>query len=170
MAIDTGAAGQVAAIEADLLAKHTRMTSSRPAETPKLLADILANVQDSAAERILTALGQSRPELADSLRSQLTTFHDIRHLTDAALRLLFTRVGPEDWAMALKGAPADVREAVERNLSTRAKERLAETMEVLGPQPRRLVDDARARILHTVKAAEAAGELVFRRGADEIIP
>jgi flagellar motor switch protein FliG len=170
MGMDTGMTVQVAAIEEGLLAKHARLAISPAAETPRRLAEILANVQDTAAERILSALGQARPDLAESLRSQLTTFHDIRHLTDAALRLLFTRVGLEDWAMALKGAPGEVREVVERNLSTRAKERLAETMDLLGPQPRRLVDDARARVLQAVKQAEAAGELVFRRGADEIIP
>jgi flagellar motor switch protein FliG len=170
MTIDTTATTQASAVEEGLLAKHARQHGDEAAETPKRLAAILANVQDTAAERILTALGESRPDLAESLRSQMTTFHDIRHLTDAALRLLFTRVGLEDWAMALKGAPAVVRDAVERNLSQRARERLAETMDLLGPQPRRLVDEARARVMQTVKQAEAAGELVFRRGADEIIP
>jgi flagellar motor switch protein FliG len=33
-----------------------------------------------------------------------------------------------------------------------------------------LVDEARGRVVQAVKEAEAAGELVFRRGADEIIP
>lgn len=170
MAIDTAVTGAAGAIEAGLLAKYERRQRGPEAETPRKLAEILANVTDTAAERILAALGESRPDLAEGLRSQVTTFHDVRHLTDAALRLLFTRVSLDDWAMALKGAPTEVRDAVERNLSTRAKTRLAEAMDLLGPQPRRLVDDARARVVQTIKEAEAAGELLFRRGADEIIP
>ncbi len=169
MGMDPQFAPEFQELEASLLAKHARLHTSRPAESPRMLAEILANVTDSAAERILTALQADRPELADALRSQMLTFHDVRHLTDAGIRLLMAKVGMEDWAMALKGATSEVREAFDRNLSTRARERLGETMDLLGPQPRRLVDEARGRILQAVKEAETEGELMFRRGADEYI-
>lgn len=170
MNIDTDFSPELTDMEASLLAKHARRHNPRQADTPHALAEILANANDSTAERILTALQAERPDLAEALRSQMLTFHDIRHLTDSGIRLLMARVPMEDWAMALKGAPAETRDVIDRNLSVRARERFAETADLLGPQPRRLVDEARGRILQAVKVAEAEGELMFRRGADEYIP
>ncbi|MBC7543424.1 MAG: hypothetical protein H7338_11905 [Candidatus Sericytochromatia bacterium] len=169
MAIETDFSPELTGIEAGLLAKHERQHTARPADSPRGLAEILANVTDSAAERILTALEVARPELVEALRSKMLTFHDIRHLTDAGIRLLIAKIPMDDWAMALKGAPAETRDVLDRHLSSRAKERLAETIELLGPQPRRMVDEARGRIMQAVKSAETDGELMFRRGADEYI-
>lgn len=170
MAMDTRADPSYYELEQVLVRKRTQQGETTQPGNSKALADILANVSDTAAERILSALSSSRPELADELRAQFFTFSDLLHLTDMGIRHLLAQVPMEDWAMALKGAANDVRTAVERNLSSRARERLGETMDVLGPQPRRLVDAARAKIVETLKAAEASGELVVRRGGDEYIP
>lgn len=170
MAMDAIADAAYYDMEQVLLRKRAQMGETTKPGNTRVLADILANVSDTAVERILDALTASRPGLADELRGQLLTFSDIRHLTDAGIRHLLAMVPMEEWAVALRGASADVRTAVEQNLTTRARQRLLETMDLLGPQPRRLVDGARARIVDALKNAVVTGDLMVSRGAEEYIP
>jgi flagellar motor switch protein FliG len=64
---------------------------------------------------------------------------------------------------------ADVRDKVLGNQSERAAENLNEEIELLGLVRTRAVEEAQAKIVGTIRAMEAQGELTISRGDEDLI-
>lgn len=127
----------------------------------------LLNQSDRGTERaILGELESSDPDLAEEVRSLMFVFEDIVTLDDRAVQELLRQVDMRQLAHALKGVRADVRETVERNLSQRAQETLAEEIEVLGPVRVAEVEQAQTEIVRHIRRLEEEGTIVISRGND----
>ena len=72
-------------------------------------------------------------------------------------------------AMAMKGAPPAVLDAIRSNISERNRELLEFEIEALGPVRASLVEQARADIVRIVRELEAAAEITVRRGDEDDI-
>src|SRR2546423_134048 len=97
------------------------------------LVDII-NRADRGTERlILEGLEARNPEIAEEIRRRLFMFEDILHLDDRAIQLVLRQIDTNDLATARKGVSDTVRDKVTSNLSERARENLAEEIELLGP-------------------------------------
>lgn len=127
----------------------------------------LLNHSDRTTERaILGDLEQTDPVLAEEVRALMFVFEDIVTLDDRAVQELLRQVDMRQLALALKGVRADVREVVERNLSERARETLAEEVEVLGPVRVVEVEEAQTEIVRRVRQLEEEGTIIISRGND----
>ena len=118
---------------------------------------------------ILDWLDATDPELADQVRAKMFLFEDIVTIDDRSLQEVLREVEANDLATALKGVRSEVRDKVLRNLSERAADNLAEEVELLGPVRTRDIEEAQTRIVATIRALEARGELTINRGDDELI-
>jgi flagellar motor switch protein FliG len=94
-------------------------------------------------------------------------FEDIASLDDRSVQLVLRSVESADLALALKGVREDVRQAILRNISTRAAENLVEEIELLGPTRLTVVEEAQAKIVQSIRALEESGQIVLQRGTDE---
>jgi flagellar motor switch protein FliG len=133
------------------------------------LASIL-NSSDRATERnILEHLQQHDPELADEVRRLLFVFEDILKLDDRSIQLILKEVETRDVALALRGASEDVKERIMANMSQRGAEMLAEEMEFMPPQRRKVVEEAQSKVVAVVRRLEEAGAIFIARdgAADE---
>ena len=131
------------------------------------LVDII-NRADRATERlILEGLEQRSPELAEEIRRRLFMFEDTVHLDDRAIQLVLRQIDTKDLATALKGVSDTVRDRVTGNLSERARENLAEEIELLGPVRMRMVEEAQTKIVQAIRTLEDSGQIEIRRGGDE---
>jgi flagellar motor switch protein FliG len=131
------------------------------------LVDII-NRADRATERlILEGLEGRDKELAEEVRSRMFMFEDIVQLDDRSIQLVLRQVETNDLATALKGVRDDVREKILKNLSERAAENLVEEIELLGPVRLRTVEEAQAKVVHTIRVLEESGEVAIRRGSDD---
>jgi flagellar motor switch protein FliG len=132
----------------------------------KELADLL-NQADRGTERaILSSLEETDPELADEVRALMFVFEDIVLLDDRAIQEVLRQVETPKLALALKGVPAEVQAAIERNLSERARESLLEEVELLGPVRIRDVETSQTEIVRRVRTLEEAGTIMINRGGD----
>jgi flagellar motor switch protein FliG len=92
-------------------------------------------------------------------------FDDITTLRDRDLQEVLRTIEAKDLALAVKGAGDEVRDAVTRNISDRARESLQEENEVLGAVRLTDVEAARGRIIAQIRELEDAGKIVLRREA-----
>jgi len=131
------------------------------------LVDII-NRSDRGTERlILEGLERRNPEIADEIRRRLFMFEDIVHLQDKAIQLVLRQIDTNDLATALKGVPENVRAAVTRNLSERAKENLLDEIEMLGPVRMRVVEESQAKIVTVIRSLEDSGQIEIQRGDED---
>jgi flagellar motor switch protein FliG len=131
------------------------------------LVDII-NRSDRATERlIMEGLEGRSPELAEEVRRRMFMFEDVIHLDDRAVQLVLRQVEMPDLATALKGVTHDVREKVVQNLSERARENLAEELDLLGPVRLRMVEESQAKIVKVIRSLEESGQIEIERGDDD---
>jgi len=133
---------------------------------PSTLADIL-NCADRTTERsILDDLMENNPEVAEEVKKRLFVFEDIITLGRRDIQLVLREVDGKDLALALKGAPENVRSVIYENMSERAAQSLREEMEFMGAVRLRDVEAAQQKIVSVIRALEEAGEVVISRGEE----
>lgn len=123
------------------------------------VAEIL-NVSDRATERaLLESLAQDDPELVEEIRRLMFVFDDLSKLTDKDIQTVLKNVETPQWAMALKGASADLKQRILGNMSQRASAMLTEEMEYLGAVRLSEVEQVQQQIVDIVRRLEDAGEI-----------
>jgi flagellar motor switch protein FliG len=123
------------------------------------VAEIL-NVSDRTTERsLLENLSQEDPELVEEIRRLMFVFEDIGKFSDKDMQAVLKNVENSQWALALKGASAELKEKVFKNMSQRAGDMLREEMEYLGAVKVSAVEAKQQEIVDVIRRLEDAGEL-----------
>lgn len=132
----------------------------------KELAAIL-NSGDRTTERaILASFETYDPKLAEEVRALMFVFEDIVSLRDRDIQEALRNVDMGTLALALKGVNEQVRDAVLRNLSERARETLVEEMETLGAVRIREVEEAQSKVVAVIRRLDEEGKIVMRRDTE----
>jgi flagellar motor switch protein FliG len=134
---------------------------------PKALVDLLNRVDRSTERLIMDSLGESNPELAETVKNMMFVFEDIVQLDDRAVQQILKEVDLKELATALKGVNQDVQNKVFRNMSERAVNMLKEDMDFMGPVRLKVVEESQQKIVGVIRRLEEAGELTIGRGGDE---
>jgi flagellar motor switch protein FliG len=130
------------------------------------VAEIL-NVSDRATERtLLESLSQDDPELVEEIRRLMFVFDDLTKLSDKDIQTVLKNVETPQWAMALKGASAELKQKILGNMSQRAAAMLTEEMDYLGSVRLSEVEQVQQQIVDIVRRLEDAGEITVH-AADE---
>lgn len=106
------------------------------------LAKMLGQVDRETERRILQSLEAQNPQIAQDVRDHYFAFEDLMKMEDRVLQRALEDVHRSTLALALKGTPAALQEKVFRNLSKRAAALVKEDMEIMGPKPKILVEEA----------------------------
>lgn len=123
------------------------------------VAEIL-NVSDRATERtLLENLSHEDPDLVEDIRRLMFVFEDIGRFSDKDMQIVLKNVESSQWAMALKGASAELKEKVFKNMSQRAGDMLREELGFLGAVKVSAVEAKQQEIVDVVRRLEDAGEL-----------
>lgn len=131
------------------------------------LVDII-NRADAATERaLLEDLERRDPALAEEVRSRMLTFMDLVKLDSQDVQKVLRGKDAAVLALAMKGAPAAVQEAIRANISERNRELLDFETASMGPVRASDVEQARADIGRIVRELEEAGDIAVRRGNGE---
>jgi len=126
----------------------------------KTVADILNRIDRSAEKQVFESLEQTHAQLATDIRRLMFTFDDIVRLDDRSIQRVLMEVEQDDLARALKAAGEAVRAKIFENLSERAQTVLKQEIEYLGPVRLKDVEEAQMRIVQTIRALEAEGEVI----------
>lgn len=132
----------------------------------KELASILNSIERTVEEHVLESINNFDPELAERVRSLMFVFEDIVTLPDRAIQVVLQAVDTKTLAMSIKGSTAEVRQAIERNLSERARQSLTEETDLLGSVRKSDVHEARNAVVGQIRVLEASGQIVIARGDD----
>lgn len=128
----------------------------------------MLNVSDRSTERtLLENLSQDDPELVEEIRRLMFVFEDISKFNDKDLQTVLKNVENSQWATALKGASADLKEKVFGNMSQRAGEMLKEEMEFSGAVKLSVVEGMQQEIVDVVRHLEDTGDLELNAGGEE---
>jgi flagellar motor switch protein FliG len=127
----------------------------------KFLADVM-NGLDKAAEQAMTAgLAERNATLAESVRQLMFVFDDLAKVDERGLQELLKEIAKEDLILALRGAGEPIKEAIFRNMSSRAVEMLKDDMEAGGPVKLSDVEKAQRNILQVARKLEDEGRIVL---------
>jgi flagellar motor switch protein FliG len=112
---------------------------------------------------LLTALEQEDPQTASGVKEYLYQFEDLLAIEDRSVQKLLAEIDSKNLALALKGAQQEIVDKVLSNLSKRARESLAEEMELSGTVPPRHIQEAQKVVLALFQRLDQAGELVMKQ-------
>ena len=133
-------------------------------------ADVFNAFDRQTEGRFLAALDQGNRGSAKRIRELMFTFEDLNRLDSAGLQVLLRSVEKERLALALKGAPEELREMFFRNMTERAAKLLRDDVAALGPVRLRDVDEAQAAVVVLAKDMAAQGQLTLKGpGDDEMV-
>lgn len=139
------------------------------AEIPGIdvVVEILGQVSKVVEKRVLEQIAERDEELALRIKESLFVFDDIAVLDNRAIQEILKSVDTTDLSMALYPAEEAVKERFMSNLSTRARENLAEEIEFLRNPSAGDIKAAQKRIVASVRALEESGAIQIERGGGD---
>jgi len=131
------------------------------------MADIINKMEREQMEDVLSALAETNPKTAETLRGLLFTFDDVIKLQPRARATLFDAIPTERVVLALKGSDAGLRDAILGSLASRARRMVESELSNGEPASQRDVLKARRMIADTALAMAEKGEIELSAGEDE---
>jgi flagellar motor switch protein FliG len=135
----------------------------------KELADLLNQADRSTERAILSELEAKDPALAERVRALMFMFEDLATLDDRSLQEVLRQLDPARLAIALKGVSSQLRDALERNLSERARTTIAEEMDLMGAMRVTDVEEAQSEVIRAVHELEKEGLITISRGQEQFV-
>lgn len=128
----------------------------------------MLNVSDRSTERtLMDGLGTDDPDLVEEIRRLMFVFDDIGKFGQKEIQTVLKSVESSQWALALKGASAELKDKILGNMSQRAADMLREEMEYLGAVKLSAVEEQQQKIVDVVRGLETAGEIELNQSDEE---
>ena len=110
---------------------------------------------------MLSELDDRSPESAERIRALMFTFEDLQNLLPASIATLVRTADKREMALALKGAPEDMKQLFFGALTERAAKLMREDMEGMGPVRARECEEAQTNLVRLAKSLADRGEIVL---------
>lgn len=133
----------------------------------KTAAEIINMMGSSVEASVLDYIREADADLAQKIMDNMFTFDDVNKIDDKGIQAVLKEVQTESLVVALKGASADLREKIFRNMSTRAAETLREDLETRGPVRLSEVEAEQKEMLKIVRRLVDEGQIVLAGGGDD---
>jgi len=133
------------------------------------VVDILNSVDRGTEKHIMEKLDRIDTELSEEIRKRMFVFEDIITLDNKSIQRVIREINNSQWAVALKGASEEVKQAIFSNMSKRLVEMINEDIEFMGPVRLRDIEEAQQGIVNVIRKLEEDGEIIIPRGGAEII-
>ncbi|MCV2351825.1 flagellar motor switch protein FliG [Paucibacter sp. Y2R2-4] len=133
----------------------------------KTAAEIINMLGSSVEASVLDYIREADAELAQKIMDNMFTFDDLDKIDDKGIQAVLKEVQSESLVVALKGASADLREKILRNMSSRAAETLREDLESRGPVRLSEVESEQKEMLKIVRRLVDEGTIVMAGGGDD---
>ncbi len=124
----------------------------------------ILNQERGMEKNVLDALADRDQDLADQVRNQLFTFDDLIKLDDRAMQRVLRDIDQKDLLLAVRGAHAEVRDHVLKNMSKRAAQTLEEELAIMRPARLSNIEAAQQRIVNVIRRLEESEEITVARG------
>ncbi len=136
----------------------------------KAAAEIINMMGTSVETSALDYIREADGDLAQKIMDNMFTFEDLNKLDDKGFQAVLKEVQSDSLILALKGATAELREKVFKNMSSRAAETLREDLESRGPVRVSEVESEQKEMLKIVRRLVDEGQIVLASGsADDFL-
>jgi len=153
-------------VMSQLLAGGERMKKSNLGGV-KSAAEIINMLGSSVEASVLDYIREADADLAQKIMDNMFTFDDLDKIDDKGIQAVLKEVQSESLIVALKGASAELREKILRNMSSRAAETLREDLESRGPVRLSEVEAEQKEMLKIVRRLVDEGSIVLAGGGDD---
>lgn len=126
------------------------------------LADFLSAAPDELRGQLLDAVAARDAAMADAARGSMVVFADLGRFSDKSVRRILTGVDPGVVALALVGAPEELRETVLGAVSKRLRTMIEGEADAVADRQAKDVEAARRLLERAMFQLHARGELVPR--------
>ncbi|MEF7615620.1 flagellar motor switch protein FliG [Aquincola sp. MAHUQ-54] len=158
-------------VELDLLVDRcldTLSTQSTSVEGLRQAAEILNRLPGNR-QQMVELLRAHDPEVVTELEISMYDFGVLGRQSEPNLLRIIEAVPLEQWAIALKGAEAAVRDAILQTMPRRQAQAFEDTMRRSGPVPLSRVEQTRQEIMAQVKALVDDGEIEIQLFAEATV-
>lgn len=133
----------------------------------KAAAEIINMLGSAVETSALDYIRESDNDLAQKIMDNMFTFDDLDKVDDKGIQTLLKEVQSESLVIALKGASAELREKIFRNMSSRAAETLREDLDGRGPVRLSEVEAEQKELLKIVRRLADEGQIVLGGAGDD---
>jgi flagellar motor switch protein FliG len=137
-------------------------------EGTRQAAEILNRLPGQRAE-LVEALRAQDPKVVSDIEMSMYHFFILARQSEPVLMRIIEEVPLEQWALALKGAEPDVRDAILRTMPRRQAQAFEDMMRRAGPVPLSRIEAVRGEIMATVKELADAGEIDVSLFAEAVV-
>jgi flagellar motor switch protein FliG len=139
----------------------TNLSRSQRRDSHEAMAEIFNALDRSSEEAMLTALDERAPESAERIRALMFTFEDLGKLLPAAIQTIVRNSNKRELALALKGAPEEMKQLFLSGMTERAGKLMRDDMAAMGPVRARDCEEAQASLVRLAKTLGDRGDIVL---------
>ncbi|WP_298675594.1 flagellar motor switch protein FliG [uncultured Sphingomonas sp.] len=152
----------ISQVEATLKTEFmTNLSRSQKRDPHEAMAELFNALDRSTEETLLSALDARVPESAERIRALMFTFEDLAGLLPAAIGVIVRNADKRQMALALKGAPSDIKELFFGAMTARASKLLREEMASMGPVRARDCEEAQGGLVRLAKELADRGDIML---------
>jgi len=133
----------------------------------KAAAEMLNRMGSGTETSVLDFIRETDNDLAQQIMDNMFTFDDLAEIDDKGIQALLKEIQTEALVVSLKGAPAELRDKVMRNMSSRAAETLKEELDSRGPVRVAEVEAEQKEMLKVVRRLIDEGSITMGGGGDD---
>jgi flagellar motor switch protein FliG len=149
-------------VEATLKSEFmTNLSRSQKRDPHEAMAELFNSLDRSTEEAMLTALDNKAPESAERIRALMFTFEDLANLLPAAIAVIVRNADKREMALALKGAPDQLKQLFFGAMTERAAKLMREDMAAMGPIRARDCEEAQSSLVRLAKNLADRGEILL---------
>ena len=139
----------------------SNLSRSQKRDPHEAMAEVFNAMDRSTEETMLGALDEHAPDSAERIRSLMFTFEDLGALLPASIAVIVRQADKREMALALKGAPENIKQLFMGALTERSAKMLREDMASMGPVRARDCEEAQTSLVRLAKSLADTGEIVL---------
>lgn len=145
-------------LKSEFMSNLSRSQRRDPHET---MAEVFNALDRATEEAMLTALDERAPEAAERIRALMFTFEDLGNLMLPAIATIVRNADKREMAMALKGAPPEMRKLFFSGMTERSAKLMKEDMQGMGPIRARECEEAQSALVRLAKMLADRGDIML---------
>lgn len=139
----------------------TNLSRAQRRDPHEAMAEVFNALDRATEETMLTALDDRAPESAERIRALMFTFEDLSNLLPAAIQTIVRNCNKRELALALKGAPEDMKQMFFAGMTERAGKLMRDDMAAMGPVRARECEEAQTNLVRLAKSLGDRGEIML---------
>jgi flagellar motor switch protein FliG len=133
----------------------------------KSAADIMNYLDTNIEGQLMDAIREQDEEMSQQIQDLMFVFDNLADVDDRAIQAILREVQQDALLKAIKGAEAELKDKITKNMSKRAAEMLIDDLEAMGPVRISEVETAQKEILSVARRLADAGEIMLGGGGGD---